>query len=361
MARRPGDRRDGAPSTVYEEVPVNSPSENFLVSEQLQKMPSVFSRGLIYVIVLLLAASLVYSLVGKIEIVVECRAVARPVSHEMRVLSDRTGYLESVFVQEGQEVAKDAPLFHIRSREPLKQRAEVDRIKLDQARSALRSLATDATFWDREVERASRELKDLEKLYQSGIVSGKEVSDARSRLEKAQAEVGKLAAQRDITQNEIRILGKQIAESVTESEKTIRAESAGIILELFFRNKGDYVQESDLLCTIVPADAPLYVDVRVANKDIAFIEKDMVIKFKFDAFPYREYGFLTGRVTALSPAAIEDKDQGYVYQVQGVLDKGHYDIKGRRYAVRPGMTAVAELVTERKTLFALLFRQFRNL
>jgi hypothetical protein len=111
----------------------------------------------------------------------------------------------------------------------------------------------------------------------------------------------------------------------------------------------------------VPADAPLYVDVRVANKDIAFIEKDMVIKFKFDAFPFREYGFLTGRVSAISPAAVEDKDLGYVYQVQGTLDKGYYDIKGRRYGVRPGMTAMAELVTERKTLFALLFRQFRDL
>jgi HlyD family secretion protein len=360
MAGKSEALRDDNPSEIIEVVPVESPSENSLVSEHLQKMPSLFSRGLIYLIVILLAVSFIYSLVGKMDIVVECPAVARSVSHEMRVLSDRTGYLENVFVVEGQEVAKDAPLFHIRSRERLKQRAEVDRIKLEQEKSALNSLLTDIAFWEKEVQRISRELENLEDLYKSGIVSGKEVTDARSRLEKAQTELKKLGAQRDISQNEIRILEKQISEDVSESEKTVRAESAGVILELFFRNKGDYIRESDLLCTIVPTDTPLYVDVRVANRDIAFIEKDMAIKFKFDAFPYREYGFLKGRVSSISPSAIEDKNLGYVYQVQGALDKAYFDIKGKRYGVKPGMTAVAELITEKKTIFSLLFKKFRS-
>jgi HlyD family secretion protein len=86
----------------------------------------------------------------------------------------------------------------------------------------------------------------------------------------------------------------------------------------------------------------------------------MVVKFKFDAFPYREYGFLKGRVASISPSAIEDKNLGYVYQVQGALDTAHYDIQGKRYGVKPGMTAVAELVTERKTIFSLLFKKFRR-
>jgi multidrug efflux pump subunit AcrA (membrane-fusion protein) len=360
MAGKSEEIRAELPSNMVEVVPVESPSENSLVAEHLQKMPSLFSRGLIYVIVIMLAVSVAFSLVGKMDIVVECPAVARPVSHEMRVLSDRTGYLENVFVAEGQEVAKGAPLFHIRSRERLQQRAEVDRIKLAQTRSALNSLLSDMAFWKKEVQRISQELKDLEGLYQNGIVSGKEVTDARSRLEKAQTELTKLGAQRDISQNEIKILEKQISEDVSESEKTILAEGAGVILELFFRNKGDYIRESDLLCTIVPADAPLYVDVRVANKDIAFIEKDMTIKFKFDAFPYREYGSLKGRVSSISAAAIEDKALGYVYQVQGALDIAFYDIKGKHYEVKPGMTAVAELVTERKTIFSMLFKKFRG-
>jgi multidrug resistance efflux pump len=360
MTGRPDEIPADMPSDMVEVVPVESPSENALVSEHLQRMPSLFARGLVYLIVLLLAVSIAFSLIGKMDIVVECPAVAQAVSHEMRVLSDRTGYLENIFVAEGQAVAKGAPLFQIRSRERLQQRAEVSRIKLEQAKSALNSLLSDIAFWTNEVKRSSQELQDLEGLYRNGIVSGKDVTDARSRQEKAETELTKLRAQRDISQNEIRILDKEISENVSESEKTIVAESAGVILELFFRNKGDYVRESDLLCTIVPADAPLYVDVRVANKDIAFIEKGMAIKFKFDAFPYKEYGFLRGRVSSISAAAVEDKTLGYVYMVQGDMDAAFYDIKGKHYDVKPGMTAVAELVTERKTIFAMLFKKFKS-
>jgi multidrug efflux pump subunit AcrA (membrane-fusion protein) len=348
------------PSEEFEVVPVESPSENALVAEHLRKMPPLFARGLVYLLVAVIVVALVYSFFGSVDIVVECPAVARPVSGEVRVLSDRTGYLQSVFVAEGQEVAKNDPLFHIRAREPLERRAEVSRIKLEQTRSALNSLDSDLAFWEREVQRAAQELSSLEDLLKSGIVSGKEVLDTRSRLEKAQTEVKKLRAQREISLNEIKILESQISGDVEESEKTIRAESPGVVLELFFRNPGDYIRDSDLLCTIVPVGTPLSVDIKVANKDIGFIEKGMIIKFKFDAFPFREYGFLSGRVVSVSPSSVDDKKLGYVYDVQGALDQAHYDIRGKRYPVKPGMTGVAEIVTEKKTFFSMLFKPFRK-
>lgn len=102
------------------------------------------------------------------------------------------------------------------------------------------------------------------------------------------------------------------------------------------------------------------MDIKVANKDIGFIEKGMIIKFKFDAFPFREYGFLSGRVVSVSPSSVDDKKLGYVYDVQGALDQAHYDIRGKRYPVKPGMTGVAEIVTEKKTFFSMLFKPFRK-
>src|SRR5512143_159565 len=98
MPGRPDSRPDETPSEMFEVVPRDAPSENALVSELLQKMPSLVSRGLVYLVVLLLGTSFPHALHGKIDVVVECRAVARPVSHEIRVLADRTGYLESVSI-----------------------------------------------------------------------------------------------------------------------------------------------------------------------------------------------------------------------------------------------------------------------
>lgn len=148
-------------------------------------------------------------------------------------------------------------------------------------------------------------------------------------------------------------------QATEEGEKIIRAEDTGVISELRFRNPGEYVRESDLLCTIVPAGSPLYMDITVANKDIGFIEENMDIKYKFDAFPYQDYGIRNGKVTTISASAVEEPQRGFFYHISGELNTSHFEIKGKTYMIKAGMTAVAEIVTERKNIFSLLFKKFR--
>jgi len=78
---------------IIEVMPVDSPSENSFVTEHLQRMPNIFSRGLIYLTVMLLAVALLYSILGKMDIVAECQAVAvsqmlRVAKRYVRVLGD---------------------------------------------------------------------------------------------------------------------------------------------------------------------------------------------------------------------------------------------------------------------------------
>jgi hemolysin D len=129
-----------------------------------------------------------------------------------------------------------------------------------------------------------------------------------------------LIARKEILINEKKIFEQDSAQVTEESEKIVRAEETGIISELFFKNTGDYIRESDLLCTIIPAGSPLYMDVIVANKDIGFIEEEMGIKYKFDAFPYMDYGVIKGKVSAIAPSAVEDKQLGFIYHIQGSLE-----------------------------------------
>jgi len=51
--------------------------------------------------------------------------------------------------------------------------------------------------------------------------------------------------------------------------------------ELYFKTTGQYVRESDLLCTIIPANSPLYMDITIANRDIGFVEENLKIKYIF--------------------------------------------------------------------------------
>jgi multidrug resistance efflux pump len=341
----------------FQVIPEEFPSKNTQVVEHLQRMPNIYSRGLIYIIVLLLFTGLLYSLFGEIDVVAECQAVVRPLTHKIRIMSDRNGYLEQIYVAEGQEVKPDMPLFLIRSRESLQHDAEVSRIKLEQNISTLKSIESEINYWRSEVNRLSKEYKDYQDLFEKEIISRMELNEKQSALGKAQTELKKFNAQKEIAENNNRILEEEIKKTEEEREKTILAENAGIISELYFKNTGEYIRESDLLCTIVPADSPLYMDIKIANKDIGFIEENMEIKYKFDAFPFMDYGVLRGKVTAIPPSAVEDTLLGWVYYVEGDLDEDRFRIDEKEYPVKVGMTATAELIIERKSIFARIFRK----
>ena len=115
-------------SEIFRETPVDFPSENFFVTEHLQRMPNIFSRGLVYIVVLVLLTAFVYSVLARIDIVAESKSVARPTTHKIRILSGRNGYIEKIFISEGQAVEENMPLFLIRSKEAITYLSKVEEL-----------------------------------------------------------------------------------------------------------------------------------------------------------------------------------------------------------------------------------------
>jgi multidrug efflux pump subunit AcrA (membrane-fusion protein) len=429
---------------------MDAASENFAVSEYLRELPNVVARGLLYVIITAALSGLVYSLISKIDVVVEGKAVAKPISHMVRILSDRNGFIERIFIAEGQVVDKNSPLFLIRSKEgltyktrveelrgtiPLKEEylsiklsaaldklkqlnenfaksVKIKRLKVQQNTLRLNSIDSDLVYWKKEQDFRSVDQDRTEKLLEKDVISARERDRVSISVEKARAEVKKLMSEREIVLEENKIIEEEIEKETAnyrneklllekeikncelekrttlnvmynelvmtqkmlslqsnafsrndrnvEEEKMIVAENSGTVAEINFRNTGEYIRESDLLCTIIPADSPLYMDITVANKDIGFIEKNMVVRYKFDAFPYIDYGTLSGIVTGISPSAVEDKNGGFVYHVHGTLNEPYYVIKDRTYGIKVGMTGRAELVVKRRSLFALLLEKLET-
>ena len=425
-------------------------SENALVTESLQRMPSIMARGLLYVCLLTVVAAALFSVFSQIDIVVECRAVAWPEALKVKVLSDRSGMIERVFASEGAAVEKGTPLFLIRSREAVSRRAKVDelnrliplkeefyntkmqsvveerkhldseqennlsvkKLKLEQNRLSVAGIESDIAYWQKEKANLTEEFESTRKLFEKRMTSLGEYNFFKGRLEKARSELEKQDSRKRIVLKERDILEKEMQNAVdsyakrkaileselenlrTEKEAAlqslrseletsekmlsirhgeaaggqdgsgadhlIRASCAGKISELPFRNGGEYVRESDLLCTILPEDSPLYMDVTVRNQDAGFIEPGMRIKYKFDAFPFSEYGTIEGQVSAVAPSAVEEGAGHFVYHARGSMDNLFFEIKKKRYPVKAGMTATAELVTEKKSVFALLMKKVRE-
>ncbi|MCE5243230.1 MAG: HlyD family efflux transporter periplasmic adaptor subunit, partial [Desulfobacteraceae bacterium] len=288
----------------------------------------------------------------------------------------------------------------------------VKQLKLEQNRLSVAGIESEIAYWQKEKANLSEEFENTRKLFEKRMTSLGEYNFFKGRLEKARSEIEKQDSQKRITMKERDILEKEIQntrdsyakrKAILESQienvrlekeaalhslrselevsakmlalrhgeagngrdaeavdQVIRASCPGKVSELLFRNGGEYVKESDLLCTILPDDSPLYMDVTVPNRDIGFIEPGMRIKYKFDAFPFADYGMLEGTVSAVAPSAVEEEAGRYVYHVRGGVDKLFFEIKKKRYPVKAGMTATAELVTERKSLFALLMKKVKE-
>jgi biotin carboxyl carrier protein len=289
------DTREIEHTDVEPVTPVDSPSKNYLVIEALQRMPPLFSRGLLYLVIGALLSALLYSLFSEIDMVTECRAVAIPATHQLSIPTEESGYVERVFVFEGQLVEKNAPLFSIR----LNREAEQEK---------------------------------------AGTPAHTEEDTTPPQPPTAREESSP---------------GKGHA-------KVVKAAARGTLVKLFIKNPGEYVDKFQPLCTILPDQDQLFMDILVTNRDIGFIEKDMEIQYKFDAFPYIDCGVLYGRVTSIPSAAVEDKIFGLVYHVKGTLAMTCFDISGKKYPLKAGMTASAELLRERKSIFSLLFKKLRG-
>lgn len=118
-------------------------------------------------------------------------------------------------------------------------------------------------------------------------------------------------------------------------------------------NKGDLVEASAEIGTIIPQNDSMYkVEIFMPNHEINEIKKGDIIKYKFDALPYKEYGQLEGKIKNISvDASISSQQQRNGYVVEGSLEnKTLYSYKNKPAQIKVGMTCEAYVVTEQKKI-----------
>ena len=142
---------------------------------------------------------------------------------------------------------------------------------------------------------------------------------------------------------------------------TITAPVGGVITRLDVRSPRAVVQSGQAVAAIAPAGVRLVVEAQIPNKDIAFLEKGMPAKLKFDAFPFQDFGIVAGQVTEVAPDSQGDERLGSFYKVTIVPQDTAILAHGKNIPLRPGLALSVEIVTERKSVLALLMEPFRKL
>ncbi|SQC85682.1 bacteriocin ABC transporter bacteriocin-binding protein [Clostridium perfringens] len=148
---------------------------------------------------------------------------------------------------------------------------------------------------------------------------------------------------------------KQIEQSIEKC--IVKAPVDGKLNVNINLEQGVILQTGAMVANIIPDSDTYKVDLMIPTKDIANIKDGEEIKYSFEALPYREYGFLDGKVESISPDSKIDNEKGIAFFVgEGSLNSNSlYSNKGEESFIKPGMMCEARIITRKeKILYYLL-------
>jgi hemolysin D len=119
----------------------------------------------------------------------------------------------------------------------------------------------------------------------------------------------------------------------------------GTVQQLTVHTVGGVVPAAQPLMLIVPQETRVEVEAFLENKDIGFVQEGQNAEVKIDAFEYTKYGTIPGRVTHVSRDAIQDEKKGLIYSVKVTLDKASLAVEGKETFLSAGMSVNVEIKT----------------
>jgi HlyD family secretion protein len=191
---------------------------------------------------------------------------------------------------------------------------------------------------------------------------------ARAKLRISEARLQIIAVDetaRTEAQRELRLVDAKVSELSDRrlaiedrlSRTEIRAPIAGTVNELTVFTVGGVITPAARLATIVPSNAKLTVEVKIAPADIDQIKPGQPARLRFSAFARNNTPEYPGTVVHVSPATSRDPTSGATYYVGEVKLDGDIAALGGRKLL-PGMPVEVFISTEERTALSYLAKPF---
>ncbi len=154
-------------------------------------------------------------------------------------------------------------------------------------------------------------------------------------------------------------LENQINESkLTLSYQEIKSPVDGYVFDLQPAAPGYVVNSDSPILKVVPTD-DLVARVFISNRDIAFIKKDQKVKIRVDAYPYNEFGEISGKIDSIGSDVLEPdaKYDFFRFPVTVKLDKPFILNKKRKLPLISGMSLSANIVLRKRPVISIFTKQ----
>lgn len=198
-------------------------------------------------------------------------------------------------------------------------------------------------------------LAALAKVNQTAPAEAQQFTQERNRLlEKRRS----LVAQINLDQATLQKVNADL------SQLAIQSPVDGTILKLGANSAGQAARPSDVLAQIVPRNVPLVVKARVNTQDISQVAVGQTSQLRISAYPYPDYGTLTGTVQAIAPDVVTagentNEPTASYYEVTIQPDRPYLGSADHPYPIQPGMEVRADIISRRETVLRSLLRKMR--
>lgn len=374
----------------------------------LQAKPvSPAGRWAARVLMALIAALLIWSFFGRVDIIVNASGKVIPSGHTKTIASVDVASVRALHVEEGQKVEAGDVLIELDTSAPDAERnkASAERtmalLQVARARALIAAiehgqpprlaplddvppekwadarLHLDGQYRDY-VARRQRLDGDIARYGAALPLAARRAEDYRTLLderdvsyhawlEKEQARVdlaGQLADARNQRQALLaetrRIAYDQITEGgrIAEASRQdalrsdarsrllkLTAPVSGTVQQLDVHTVGGVVAAATPLMQIVPRAGRIEVEAFIENKDVGFVQEGQSAAVKVEAFEYTKYGTVGGTVTQVSRDAIQDEKRGLIYSVRIMLEQPSIMVEGRDVPLSAGMSVSVEIKT----------------
>ncbi|GEO80894.1 HlyD family type I secretion periplasmic adaptor subunit [Pararhodospirillum oryzae] len=159
----------------------------------------------------------------------------------------------------------------------------------------------------------------------------------------------------------------QVREAMSKAQDRVarlevRAPVSGYVQDMKVKTVGAVVPAGGIILNIVPVEENLRVEARIQTRDIGHVAVGQPVKVKVTSYDFSRYGYVTGKLTAVSATTFVDEDNNPYYKGFVSLDKDYVGTDPERNPVLPGMTVQADIITGDKTLLQYLLKPvYRNI
>lgn len=395
----------------------NTPSARMSEPRSIEDDEKRTSRHLIRTVALVLVGGLLWAATFELDEITRGTGKVIPSSREQVIQSLDSGVLTELLVREGDPVVKGQVLLRIddaragplfrEAREkwlalsgqaarlqaeaygmPLtfppqvKSEAQIVKRETQAYRARKQALQEQMAAMHQSLAQLSAEVQLIEPLVDQGVMSQVELL----RLKRQQADMQSHMAERRnryLTEasNELVQVESELAQTRENTlaredalrKTVIRSPMDGIVKNVQHTTLGAVIQSGQSILEIVPVQDEMVVEAYVKPSEVAFLKVKQPAVVKLSAFDFNKYGGLEGVLEYISPDTLKDDGKNRPPGTPPVdMEEGYYRIlvritdtqlerHGMDMHASPGMSALVEIKTGKKTVLEYLLRPVQAL